>query len=197
MQFRRFNAHRAFVGDVLGQLAAIESHWREIRTQRLYRTRSCTESSYPRQPCYLVGVTPCDPAGASCGQTVCDWLGGCNVPRPRARAVQRKRCAPRRGSLAFGDHRTDVGTLAYNRPHRPLSKRKNVPASSAMRDKFKHDRNPRLGPRKSHLAIGPTPKIGHRKILEEWISLDNYFSGSSAGCVGAGHNGGRIGIFKC
>ena len=54
-----------------------------------------------------------------------------------------------------------------------------------------------LGTGHAHLAIGPTPKISNRKISEEWIRLNNRLAGRSASCVGAGHNGGRIGILKC
>jgi hypothetical protein len=54
-----------------------------------------------------------------------------------------------------------------------------------------------VGTRNTHLAIGPAPKIGDRKVLQEWVRPDDCFSLASASCVGAGHNGGGVGICNC
>jgi hypothetical protein len=46
----------------------------------------------------------------------------------------------------------------------------------------------------AHFPIGPTPKIGDRKALQERVCLDKLLSFGPAGCIGTRHDGGRAGF---
>jgi len=51
-----------------------------------------------------------------------------------------------------------------------------------------------LRTRNDHLAMGPVFEISDCKAFEKWVGFDELLSIGSAGCVGAGHNRGGIGI---